>query len=343
MEMNFGELERIEPRQIWRREDSDFTPWLARPENLRRLGNAVGIEMELERTEVSVGTFFADMLATDTQTGLRIIIENQIEKSDHDHLGKLLTYAAILDVATVLWITTRFTEEHLRTLDWLNSHTSDEIAFYGVEFELLRIGDSLPAIQFNVVSHPNEMVRRTAVALTENISEPKRQQLAFWTKFSVKLRDVGEFSVQNPRPQNWFNVSLGKTGIYLANICNTWDCFVGVRVYISGKIANAMLPYLESRKSEIESVIGETLSWNPSPEKQDKVILLKRPIDFGNPADINEAVDWMVEYTLLFRKAFSKIISEMPEAIIDSGGNSADEIIDDTMVGMDSSPNGENG
>ena len=262
--MEFGELKRMKLRQAWKHEANDFTPWLARPENLQRLGEAVGIEMELQRTEVGAGPFFADMLAVDTLTERRIVIENQFDRTDHDHLGKSLTYAAVLDAATVIWIADRFTDEHLRALEWLNDHTSDEISFYGVQVELWRIGESLPAVRFNVVSRPNEAVRQTKTKIdTGELSESKRQQLDFWTKFSEKLRATGKVpSVGKPRPRRHFDVSLGKSGINIANICNKLNRFVSVRVYIARKCAS-VLTYFESRKEEIEQQLNEKLIWNP--------------------------------------------------------------------------------
>ncbi|WP_219928779.1 hypothetical protein [Flavobacterium album] len=127
--MELGILRTVTARQKWISEAKDFTPWLA--QNILSLSNAVGIELEVENIEVKCGPYSADILAKDTATSKFVVIENQLEKTDHDHLGKAITYASVLDASTIIWIATNFTEEHKKALDWLNDHTSDEIHFMG--------------------------------------------------------------------------------------------------------------------------------------------------------------------------------------------------------------------
>lgn len=151
-----GKLERIDPRKVWTTEAQDFTPWLAQEENLSLLGEAIGIELEHEATEKSVGPFRADILCKDTVTGNWVLIENQLGRTDHDHLGKLLTYASGLNAVTIVWLAQPFTDEHRATLDWLNEITDDSFNFFGLEIEVWRIGDSAPAPKFNIVCKPND-------------------------------------------------------------------------------------------------------------------------------------------------------------------------------------------
>lgn len=154
-----GRLEKAELRQAWNNEAGDFTPWLAEPDNLVLLGEAVGLELELEAQEKNVGPFRADILCKDTLTGNWVLIENQLERTDHLHLGQLLTYAAGLKAVTIVWIAERFTDEHRVALDWLNEITNETINFFGLEIELWRIGDSPMAPKFNVVSQPNDWTK----------------------------------------------------------------------------------------------------------------------------------------------------------------------------------------
>ena len=151
-----GRLERVELRDIWASEATSFTPWLARPENLAVLGEALNIDLELEAQERAVGPFRADILCKDTDKDRWVLIENQLERTDHTHLGQLLTYASGLDAVTIVWIAARFTEEHRSTLDWLNKITNESFRFFGLEVELWKIGNSPAAPKFNVVSKPNE-------------------------------------------------------------------------------------------------------------------------------------------------------------------------------------------
>lgn len=310
--MELGILKTITARQKWTSEARDFTPWLA--QNISALNDAVGIELEVENIEVKCGPYSADILAKDTATSKYVIIENQLEKTDHDHLGKAITYGSVLDASTIIWIATNFTEEHKKALDWLNDHTSDEISFYGVQIELWQIDNSNPALKFNVISQPNQAVRQVARSIAaEDISDKKKFQLEFWTQFKDKLaatRTVN--SLQTPRPQYWYDISLGKSYINLSNLCNTEQNTVGVRVYIGNKIAQEMLPYLESRKAEIENEIGQSLQWNPNEANKDKIILLLHSTDFNDKQRLEEAQKWLVEYTIKFKRTFSRIIREIP-------------------------------
>ena len=310
--MELGILKTVTPRQKWGNEARDFTPWLA--ENIIELNKALGLELEVENIEVGVGPYSADILAKDTGTDEYVVIENQLEKTNHDHLGKAITYASVLDASTIIWIATDFTEEHKKSLDWLNDHTHEKISFYGVQVELWQIDDSKAALRFNVISKPNLAVRQAARSKgTDDLSDKRRFQFEFWNKFKDKLAKTKKIpSLQTPRPQYWFDVTLGKSYIHISNTCNTDDNTVGVRIYIGNKIADSMLPFLESKKDEIEKSIGQKLSWNPNPDNRDKVIILQHTTDFADKEKLEEAINWLVDYTIKFRETFSKIIKQAP-------------------------------
>lgn len=312
MTIELGEIKKVSLRTKWTNEATEFTPWLAMEENIKKLGIAIGFELEVENTEVSAGPFSADILAKDISTGNYVIIENQLGKTDHDHLGKTITYASVLDASSVVWIAGEFTEEHKKSLDWLNDHTTDEISFYGVQVELWQIDDSKPALRFNIISRPNEAVRQAGRTKGgEDLSQNRKFQLDFWTKFKEKIIKTKKIpSSQTPRPQSWFDVTIGKSNIFISNICNTEENSVGIRIYIRNQIAETMLPYLESRKEEIESAIGQKLIWNQNPENRDKVIALFHPTDFKDQKMVEIALNWLVEYTVKFRETFSKIIKQ---------------------------------
>lgn len=310
--MELGILKTVTPRQKWNNEARDFTPWLAN--NISELNKALGLELEVENTEVSVGPYSADILAKDTGTDNYVVIENQLEKTNHDHLGKAITYASVLDASMIIWIATEFTEEHKKSLDWLNDHTNDEISFYGVQLELWQIDESKAALRFNVISKPNQAVRQAARSkANEDLSDKRKFQFDFWSKFKEKLAKTKKIpSLQTPRPQYWFDVTLGKSYIHISNTCNTDDNTVGVRIYIGNKIADTMLPFLESKKDEIESSIGQKLIWNPNPDNRDKVIVLQHTTDFEDERKLDESLNWLVDYTIKFRETFSKIIKQAP-------------------------------
>lgn len=305
-----GEIKTVPLRKIWKNEAYDFTPWLSK--NLEIIGEALGLELEFEDSEVAVGPYSADILAKDTGSGKYVVIENQLEKTNHDHLGKCITYASVLDASAIIWIAAKFTEEHKKALDWLNDHTSEKIGFYGIKVELWQIDNSQPAVKFNVISSPNEVVKQAAKRKEQGELTPTRKtQLEFWTSFRDKLAETGKIrSLQTPRPQYWFDVALGKSGVHLSNTFNTDKSEIGTRVYIGNKKVEEWLPYFESRKEEIESKLQNRLQWNPNPDNRDKVITLTKQFDLDDKENWKEAIDWLVGETIKFKDVFSKIIKE---------------------------------
>lgn len=301
-----GQIKKVDVRKIWAAESSDFTPWLANEENISLLGKAIGLELEVDQIEASVGPYSADILAKDTGTGKYVIIENQLGKTNHDHLGKAITYGSVLDDRAIVWIASEFTEEHQRALDWLNEYTSDDLSFYGVLLEIWQIDESRPAIRFNVISRPAEITRKDATGkMLEDLSETKKLQLEFWNAFRENLlKSKVVSSAQTPRPQYWFDVALGRSHIFISNMANTYENRIGVRVYISNKIADWALPQLESQKEEIEAEIGTKLEWNPNPENRDKIIAITKNVNLQNREEWDTSIAWMVDMVKRFRKAF---------------------------------------
>lgn len=308
-----GVLSKIDLRKVWPNEAANFTPWLAQKENLAKLGSAVGMELEAEHMEVACGPFSADIVARELSSDSYVVIENQLGKTDHDHLGKSLTYASALGAKTVIWVAGDFTDEHRKTLDWLNDNSSEELAFFGVQVELWSIQDSSPAVRFNVVSRPTELVKQAAAVKSGDLSDSRKLQLEWWTAFRdalVKRKAVP--SAQSPRPQYWYNVALGKSGAHLSATANTYDKEIGVRVYLSSKIGGATaLKQLMESKEQIEQEIGSPLKWDPNPGAIDKVIVLTRPADLTQRSKWPEYLDWMVNTTVKFRNTFAPRVKDL--------------------------------
>jgi hypothetical protein len=200
--IELGRMEKIsELREVWESEDGDFTPWLAREENLSLLADTIGIDLELEAQEQSVGPFRADILCKDTVTNNWVLIENQIEKTDHSHLGQILTYGAGLEATTIVWIAKSFTEEHRATLDWLNEITNNNFNFFGLEIELWRIGNSPIAPKFNIVSKPNEWNERVSVDPIPNTPD-KKLRMDYWTAFIDYIHER-DSTIKAGKPHAW--------------------------------------------------------------------------------------------------------------------------------------------
>ena len=181
----FGELTEVDLRKAWPHEAHNFTPWLAK--NLERLSEAIGIHLETETIEAPVGEFAGDILATGPE-GQSVLIENQLEWSDHTHLGQIMTYLAGLDARVVVWIARDFTEPHLSALQWLNRHTENEFAFFAVKLRVVRIADSPLAPIFEVIAKPNNWERQVRHERTATSTELVERRREFWTHYARRIQ-----------------------------------------------------------------------------------------------------------------------------------------------------------
>lgn len=214
-----GKLQRVSVRDVWKTEAQDFTPWLA--DQLPLLGEAIGRTLELEAVEKWVGAFRADILCRDLDSHAWVLIENQFGRTDHTHLGQILTYAAGLDAVTIIWVAEQFRDEHRAALDWLNRTTIEGVNFFGLELELWRIEKSLPAPKFNVVCQPNDWTK-AVVSKAEGLSQTAELQLAFWQAFrEYVLAHSTVLKPQKPLPTSWYEFSVGRRGFWIGARTNT--------------------------------------------------------------------------------------------------------------------------
>jgi len=323
-----GSLKAVDPRTMWPDEAAHFTPWLARPENIQALGQAIGLELEAEHTEMAVGPFSADILARDSATSDYVVIENQLARTNHDHLGKSITYAAFLGATSVVWVAPMFTDEHRKALDWLNDNSVDTLSFYGVQVELWAIDDSKPAVRFNVISRPTALVRRSTLQASGDLSPTRQLQLEWWSAFRDAVIEAKALpSTQTPHPQSWYNIALGRTGFHLSATANVDEGVIGIRVYLMGRYggASALSQLMEGREV-IERELGESLSWNPNPEAIDKVIVLRRSADLNAKSQWPEYLRWMVDATVKMRRVFGPRVKVLQVEL--SSPEASDELTD---------------
>jgi hypothetical protein len=308
---NLGKLVKIELRDIWLSESSDFTPWLAREENLFTLGETLGLELELEAQEKAVGPFRADILCKDIGTNAWVLVENQLERTDHSHLGQLLTYASGLEAVTIVWIAARFTDEHRSTLDWLNRITDETFRFFGVEVELWRIGESPAAPRFNIVSKPNnwnKLVTQAARAIDDaELTSTKSLQLAYWAAFgSVLALKGGPLAKERkPQPQSWMSYSIGRSGVGVNASMIRQKNQVRAELYMSGSHAKPRFWLLQDQKEEIEAEISYALDWEELPQGKDTRISVS--LNDANPemqSDWPRQHDWLAARLNEFYNAF---------------------------------------
>ena len=311
---NLGKLVKVDLREVWKNEAGDFTPWLANEENIKILGDAVGIELEVEAQEQDVGPFRADILCKDTAANHWVLIENQLERTDHIHLGQLMTYAAGLDAVTIIWVAEKFTEEHRAALDWLNEKTDESVNFFGLEIELWRIGDSDIAPKFNIISKPNEWSKtvRTTAAKTE-LSDTTRLQLEFWTQFRDFMEKNSSFvRCQKPRPQNWTNFAVGRSFFHLVAKINTRDSELGVYLCIYGSNRLAHFNLLKDNyRQKIESQIGIKLDWRELLDAKESHIETSWESDPKDKNSWSEQHEWIKSTVEIFHEVLSPIVREL--------------------------------
>jgi hypothetical protein len=312
--LSLGKLEKVRLRDFWLKEDRDFTPWLANEQNISILSEAIGIELEVQNHEENVGPFRADILCLDTANNHYVLIENQLERTDHVHLGQLMTYAAGLDAVTIIWISSRFTEEHRAALDWLNRITDDTFSFFGIEIELYRIGDSLPAPMFNVVAKPNDWAKSVKkTASTGNITETKLAQQEYWMGLKEYVEEAGSaIKMQKPLPQHWTNVAIGKSNFYLSPNVSAKEKGLSIWFCIEGPNAKPNFDKLHQNCYEQSMVMfGDSLVWDRKDARKMSAVVLNGPGDFNDKKDRVRQFDWfktnLEKLTRFFRPEIERL------------------------------------
>lgn len=318
---SLGTLTPVPLESIWPHEASNFTPWLAQPENMRILGDTLGMDLEPEEQEVAVGPFSADILCKNAADGSWVLIENQIKKTDHTHLGQILTYAAGLGAKTMVWVAAKFTEEHRAALDWLNENTGESLSFFGLEIELWRIGDSPAAPKFNIVSKPNDWSKAVKVqtgATEGHVSDHKKLQFEFWTAFKDYLEENSKVRAQKPSYQHWMNHSIGRSGFTLASITSAWNSVtedwtpeVRVELALNSSAAKQHFAALKAMESNLQAAIDLPLVWHNPEDKKSCKLYVRRDGDFTDRTKWPELFAWLVKYLNRFTEVFGPVVKTL--------------------------------
>lgn len=312
--MRLGKIKKIDLRDIWASESSDFTPWLAKEENISLLGDAIGMDLEVESQEKNVGPFRADILAKDLVTNHFVLIENQLESTNHNHLGQIMTYAAGLDAFSIIWIAKAFTEEHRAALDWLNRITDENINFFGIEIEVIQINDSLPAPQFNVVAKPNDWSKSVkSSANSGELTETKVKQQQYWTEFrDFVVKKGSPFKVQKPLPQQWTVIAIGRSYFQISLTVNSVNHRIAISLDITGDNAKSNFDALKERYMELSKIeVSENLEWLRMDDKKVSMIKLTKSSDFLDISSREEQFTWFIEYAVKFIKFFKPKIKSI--------------------------------
>lgn len=307
MSLKLGKLKKVDLREYWKHEALDFTRWLALPENLEELGNEIGVDITLIQTEAGVGRFSADILAQEETSGRKIVIENQLETTDHSHLGQILTYAAGIEAEYIVWIVRDARDEHKQAVDWLNEHTDEKLNFFLIRIELWQIGDSNPAPKFVIVSRPNDWTKSIRGSTSEQtaLSETKLLQLDFWQQLhDFAANQSPPLRLRTPRAQHWYDVAIGRSDCHVALTALITENQIGCEIYIPN--SKALFHAFYSNQGAIEAAMGITgLLWQELPEKKASRIRAFLPFDFAHqPRDV--AFKWLFETTQKFKTVFAK-------------------------------------
>lgn len=295
--VKIGKLTEVDVRDLWKHEQYDFSNWLAKEENIKLLDDEIGLTLMDINKEVYIGSYRCDLVAKDETTGQIVIIENQLEATNHDHLGKIITYAAGLDAKTIIWIVKEAREEHKAAIEWLNNNSSEEIGFFLIELHAYKINDSLPAPMFKVVEKPNNFTKTSKQNYSDKeLNRSQNERLMFWEEFNTVIVSKGKpFSVRKPTTDHWYDVAIGTSEAHLAiNLVNKENKIV-LELYILDN--KNLFDHIYEDKEKIENTLQMNFSWERLNGK--KASRIKHDVlglDFSDHSNYPQLMDVMLAY-----------------------------------------------
>ena len=305
---NLSRLEEIKDlRVVWPREAQDFTRWLGKDENITLLAEAIGLdEINVEEEESPVGGFKVDIFASETGTERKIIIENQLEDTNHDHLGKLITYASGKSADVIVWVVKRAREEHRAAIEWLNNHTDENVGFFLCEIKLYRIGTSNPAVKFEVIEKPNNWTKE----IKKSLNETEQNRYEYWVAFQdYALQNVNfanAFNRKKPSKYHSMRFSVGSSSCHIAVSQIQKKNELDVELWIDDD--KDLFHSLFERKNAIESETGLKFDWRELPERKASRIVIVKKVEFGKRNQWNAQFDWLIDVMIKMQKTFKKYI-----------------------------------
>jgi len=303
--IKMGKLVEVDIRKLWGHEQYDFSNWLADKENLELLNETIGLTLSEVEKEVYVGAYRCDLVGKDEVTGEKVIIENQLEASNHDHLGKIITYASGLDANVIK----EAREEHRSAIEWLNNNTATNINFFLIEVHAYQIGDSLYAPKFEVVEKPNGFIKNAKTQSgSGEYNRSQSERLEFWNRFNEIVAERGKpFNVRKASTDHWYDIAIGVSGCHVAlNLVNKDSCVV-IELYINDD--KELFDHLELSRTEIESKLGLKLDWQRLDDKKASRIMYRLPgLNFDDHSNYDYLMNEMIDKAVLFVKVFKRYI-----------------------------------
>ncbi len=310
---SIGKLEEVDIRDLWSHEQYDFSEWLSQPDNLELLNDEIGTSLTEVEKEVFVGAYRCDLVGTDETTGDRIIIENQLEASNHEHLGKLITYASGLDAKIIVWIVREAREEHKSAIEWLNNNTAENIGFFLLEIHAYKIGDSLPAAKFVVVESPNGFIKSSKAGANgdKELRRSQSERIIFWARFQEILKETKAFNPKKVSPHHFCNLPIGNSQSYISVTLIDKDGYIGVSIYIPDN--KDFYDKLAQYKDEINQKAGDVeLKWMRLDNKKAARIFSMVPnLDFDNHDNYDELIHATIDRAVFLRDLFKPYIAKI--------------------------------
>lgn len=308
--MKLGKLTEVNIRELWKHEQYDFSAWLSKEENIEMLSEEIGLTLTDINQEVFVGSYRCDLVARDETTGIKVIIENQLETTNHDHLGKIITYASGLDANVVIWIVKKAREEHRSAIEWLNNNTTKDISFFLIEIRSYKIGDSLPAPKFVMIEKPNDFVKTVNINSEGlELSKSQAERLNFWNKFNeIVGRRNKPFNIRKATTDHWYDVALGTSEAHICiTLLNQKKKSIGIAVYI--KDNKELFDKLNLVSGEIHEELGFNMDWQRSDNKKaSKIIYYIDGLDFDNQENYDALINEVIDKAIAIRSVFKNRI-----------------------------------
>ncbi len=307
--MAIGKLEEVDIRELWKHEQYDFSEWLAKKENIEILNNILGLTLVDISKETYVGSYRCDLFAKDETTGTRVIIENQLEISNHDHLGKIITYASGLDAKVIVWIVKEAREEHRSAVEWLNNNTNNNINFFLIELHAYKIGDSDKAPMFQVVEQPNDFIKNNKASNSnETMNKSQSQRIEFWNQFNDVVVERGKpFNTRRATTDHWYSIAIGTSEAHIEITLVNKDSLIGVELYIIDN--KELFDKLYNKKENIESELGLALDWRRlDNSKASRILYRIKGLNFDDHSNYNELMNKTIDIAVLMKDTFKKYL-----------------------------------
>ena len=309
--MKLGKIKEVDIRSVWPHEQYDFSKWLAEEENIRALGEEMNLSLTDVDTERFVGSYRCDIICKDELTGKSVLIENQLEQTNHDHLGKIITYASGLDASVVVWIVAKARDEHASAIEWLNKHTDDDLSFFLIEVHAYTIGDSTPAPMFKIVEQPNDFAKTVkSIAHKGELNETQTNRIQFWTQFNDVIEQRGKpFNKRKATSDHWYDVAIGSSQCHISIDLVNKEHRIRVGIWIPDN--KELYDPFYKHKDEIEDIAGCHLVWDRRDGKKASIICTYIPgLNFNKQENYQELMNKIVDLVIVMRSAFTPFINK---------------------------------